>query len=557
MTKDKTKKRKKIGPLFTKIPGAKDPRKQLVPELDKPICKEEDLLGIGVPDEPLIDLTDGEKVVVVEIKVEPEPIIEKKEQKPLIPIFRKAPPPVFKDGRWTDDDDEDEEETGVNEEPAKEVEEDQDPSFNSSSDSESSKDSFDEYFTDTKKKTKPRTKRKTDDDEDEIIPGFKKARESRHKYNYKESKGGPKTIFCSVCNNYFNQTPGHPQNFTNHILSTHATALEDEKFSCGICNNTLRDKKALKAHFNTHRALAKPKQCPTCGQTFTEYRKWRSHTHKDRSVASLPPEKRCFPCEMCGKICSTRPSLQAHILNIHQKKGRKCRWCPRLVPYDEWEEHKQMEKIKHNVNTNVTCEICGATFTSKDSAANHRRNFHRDRPELECDICHKTFKCSTYLSQHKTNTHGEKRFQCAYCHYRNSYKYLITHHIRKKHNMNPEDIPADAIIEHEQGSVPEREIREPVAKYGSKKKQKTEVIVQIQQPVQTIIQQLPQQQQQQQQQQIIITNTLPPNGVPIVTMQHQTMHHQTIDPHAAAMWAYAQRVQDVRNEHDQSSNSNY
>lgn len=364
MAKDKKKKGNRPGPLFTKIPGARVPKKQVEPELDRSICKEEELLGIGAPDVPVIDLTDGEKPILLEIKVDPDPIVEKKvvyKKKEVIakvvPQFRKAPPPVFKNGRWTDDDDDGNEDSN-------------------SSDSESSKDSFEEYFEKKKPKPRPKLKRSVIEVCDEgTIPGFTRARDSRHKYNYKESKGGPKTIFCSVCNNYFNQTPGHPQNFTNHILSIHATALEDEKYTCGVCNNTLRDKKALKAHFNTHRALAKPKQCPTCGQTFTEYRKWRSHTHKDRSVASLPPEKRCFPCEMCGKICSTRPSLQAHILNIHQKKGRKCRWCPRLVPYDEWEEHKQMEKIKHNVNTQVTCEICGAQFTSKDSAANHRRNF--------------------------------------------------------------------------------------------------------------------------------------------------------------------------------------
>lgn len=98
--------------------------------------------------------------------------------------------------------------------------------------------------------------------------------------------------------------------------------------------------------------------------------------------------------------------------------------------------------------------------------------------------------------------------------------------------MNPEDIPSDAIIEHEQGSVPEREIREPVAKYGSKKK-KQEILIQVQQPPPVGV------------------TTLPP--VQIVAMQH----HQTIDPHAAAMWAYAQRAQDMRTEQDQSSNSNY
>lgn len=100
--------------------------------------------------------------------------------------------------------------------------------------------------------------------------------------------------------------------------------------------------------------------------------------------------------------------------------------------------------------------------------------------------------------------------------------------------MNPEDIPNDAIIEHEQGSVPEREIREPVAKYGSKKK-KSEIMIQVQSPPPSIV-----------------TN-LTPVPVTMVTMQH----HQTIDPHTAAMWAYAQRAQDMRTDHDQSSNSNY
>lgn len=96
--------------------------------------------------------------------------------------------------------------------------------------------------------------------------------------------------------------------------------------------------------------------------------------------------------------------------------------------------------------------------------------------------------------------------------------------------MNPEDIPNDAIIEHEQGSVPEREIREPVAKYGSKKK-KNEVQVQSAPPV---------------------TTTMPP--APVLTMPH----HQPLDPHsAAAMWVYAQQARDMRNDHDQSSNSNY
>lgn len=109
--------------------------------------------------------------------------------------------------------------------------------------------------------------------------------------------------------------------------------------------------------------------------------------------------------------------------------------------------------------------------------------------------------------------------------------------------MNPEDIPSDAIIEHEQGTVPEREIREPVAKYGSKKKK-----LEVQQP-------------QPPPPPIPVTNLPPIPAITPVAPPITMTHHQTIDPHTAAMWAHAmcgaQRTQDMRSEHDQSSNSNY
>lgn len=107
MGKDKKKRGNRPGPLFTKIPGARVPKKEIdVPEQDKPICKEEDLLGIGAPDEPVIDLTES---IVMEIKVDPDPLVEpkvipkKKEIVPkMVPMFKKAPPPVFKDGKGVD-----------------------------------------------------------------------------------------------------------------------------------------------------------------------------------------------------------------------------------------------------------------------------------------------------------------------------------------------------------------------------------------------------------------------------------------------------------------------
>lgn len=353
MTKEKKANKYRPGPLFTKIPGARIPKKENTPppvkvsvsrrtkkqivKDEKPKLKLEDegeLLGIGIADTPVIDLTDPADVK------KSEPIFDFDEIQP-IKSEKVSKPTKKKESKWSDDSD------------------------------ANSRDSFDTNFIQPKV-----VKHQIPDDEAGTVPGFKKARAVKHKYQYNPHRpGGPKNIPCHLCNEKFNQTPGHPENFSNHIFRKHAIEIDDGKYTCKVCDHIARDRKAFRNHFNSHRILPKPKQCPTCGLTFTEYSKWRSHTHKDRSVANMPLEKRQFACELCGKICATKPSLAAHQINIHQQLGRKCRWCPKIVPYDEWDEHKKMEKIKHNVNTNVTCNICGATFTSKDSAANHRRNF--------------------------------------------------------------------------------------------------------------------------------------------------------------------------------------
>lgn len=73
------------------------------------------------------------------------------------------------------------------------------------------------------------------------------------------------------------------------------------------------------------------------------------------------------------------------------------------------------------------------------------------------------------------------------------------------------------VIEHEVGDVPPREHKKPVAKYRSKQEQ---------------------------------PKKLPPTSIQVIP--------QSLDVHAAALWAYAQQKDHhINQEQDQSSNSNY
>lgn len=77
-----------------------------------------------------------------------------------------------------------------------------------------------------------------------------------------------------------------------------------------------------------------------------------------------------------------------------------------------------------------------------------------NKPEVYCKECGKTFRTTTNLAQHRTNTHAEKRFECRYCGYRSSYKYLVHMHIKRRHPLVVvEGMPDNAVIEHEPGTT--------------------------------------------------------------------------------------------------------
>lgn len=418
--------------------------KKVKVELSEPVCKEEDLVGIG-GEAATIDLTDkkGKKV--------------KKEF------------PGKKDASSDDGSDSDSSDDwfekyfivkekgnkkavpkgSVIEETIKDEDDDDIPDDDEEEEDVATDDSFNKYFETSKKGE--RTKEEDDPD---------KPRRKRVKLDYsmvKHLKGYKvkSKIYCSICDEHFNTMPGHPQNFNDHILKVHAHRVGNDLYQCTFCDNkTPKSLKNLKMHLFRHREMAKPKVCSVCGETFWEYNKWRTHVRMEKGVTGGHSEKNCYPCEACGKFFSSKHSLTMHIVTVHEKKGRNCRWCPRVVPLDEWEEHKAMEKIKHGVRVPTTCDVCGATFTSKDSAANHRRNFHRNIV-LQCPLCPKTFNSSTALSQHKAFKHIEKRFECTYCNKKYAYRYEAKQHITKKHKIQKDEISDDAVIEHKASDIPE------------------------------------------------------------------------------------------------------
>uniref|UniRef100_A0A336LM32 CSON013663 protein n=1 Tax=Culicoides sonorensis TaxID=179676 RepID=A0A336LM32_CULSO len=280
------------------------------------------------------------------------------------------------------------------------------------------------------------------------IRNYKSARKARHKPLYLNNQGGEKTLYCYYCKEYFNRTPDHPNNFINHLKLFHAETNDDGSLTCKHCSHVSKDKIIFRRHFNNHRILDVPNVCQDCGETFREYHLWNSHRKKH------PKTKNTFGCYLCGKIYKTKQILIAHLGGTHEQIGRKCKYCLKYILFEQWDEHEKNEKERHQNSIVVICEICAQTFTSKESAANHRRNFHQNKPDVTCNECGKVFRTTSNLAQHRTNTHAEKRFECRFCGYRNSYKYLVHIHIKKKHpSLILHGMPENSVVEHERGTI--------------------------------------------------------------------------------------------------------
>ncbi|XP_055525115.1 zinc finger protein 37 homolog [Wyeomyia smithii] len=187
---------------------------------------------------------------------------------------------------------------------------------------------------------------------------------------------------------------------SNEALYNHLYCHNDQlPYTCTICVKeviVIDNVSTLNIHKRMHEL---PVKCDHCDRRYLTKYTYAQHVQRDHSGGNVPSN-----CELCGKVCPSKVSLQYHMLT-HTKA--------------------------------VSCEYCGKMFSQKHKLELHIRRKHGESTMIECHICNKKLKSLDSLRCHIQIYHLNQEFKCSYCDKSYAAETSLRYH-EKKHEQNPD-----------------------------------------------------------------------------------------------------------------------
>ena len=172
--------------------------------------------------------------------------------------------------------------------------------------------------------------------------------------------------------------------------------------------NTANEPKKLKIELSDFNV---PDECQI--DVLDEAKKSKNQNDISGTQAPFIPENKAIERQKKQQI-SLRTNLEGHITTVHE------------------ENHSfQKDTLKRHDR----CNICDASFYSKQSLNNHIKFVHEGKKPFKCNVCDASFSYKNHLNGHIESVHERKKpFKCSICDYRSSQKNNMKLHISRVHD---------------------------------------------------------------------------------------------------------------------------
>lgn len=222
------------------------------------------------------------------------------------------------------------------------------------------------------------------------------------------------------------------------VPNTSNLLLQNKKcrpYVCPICLHGLSNPRSFRVHISNH-SDKKPYKCASCSRSYLFLVELEQHMRRHTG-------ERPYSCETCGSGFMRMSSLQSH-LRLHRglksrdmplDKHFRCQHCEK--PFRRMCEVKKHINAVHLGLRPYVCEMCTASFTTKEGLQRHFRNHSGEKP-YRCEHCGKGFGEPLYLRLHMQRHTDEKHVLCEVCSrafsdYHSLKVHMVTHASVKPH----------------------------------------------------------------------------------------------------------------------------
>ena len=192
-----------------------------------------------------------------------------------------------------------------------------------------------------------------------------------------------------------------------------------------------------------------------CGEcSFETNYKGYLRTHKERyhGLNNTQPTE-YFKCSLCEFETKSNQYLNIHVDSKHKKKTRyKCSLCDyKHLRKQCVETHQKMKHVNEcfsvidedceDCKSNIDHDLCGSTKERKVMTDYKRKNEENEETQLKCNICDYTTTSKRYLKNHMVYNHTKETnadctdvFSCDKCEMQTKSKHYLRIHVDAVHN---------------------------------------------------------------------------------------------------------------------------